>query len=992
MTNNIDFILKTGLQVPGNVAIGTYATVNAAPQGGMIVSGHVGIGTATATNALVVSGNVQISNTGSLAGIYFSDGSFQSSAAAGTAVGGSSGSIQYNNSGSLGGNNSLVWDNTNVSLGIGTSLPVNNTLAVYGTTPAFFDTGGATPQILIGPSKVTNSAVLGYTFPTGYLSTQGGTTAITWNSSGYVNLGSSSSAANPLDVSGGAAIGSGAGYAGTALAAGMGLVVQNQVGIGTTATTSNAELEVALSNAYTGATTLVLRQNNNGSGNFVDMRASLAAGGATRFSINNVGNVTTGGWNGTTINANYGGTGLTSYAAGDLLYSAAANPSGLSRLAAGGTNNVLIITGGVPTWGSVSLTAGVTGILPLANGGTNTALTAVNGGILYGTSTGMAFSPVANLTYNAQNGFVGIGSSLPAAALDVNGNAYVRNGLAVPAGGFSVGGSAPSSFSGAVMVAGLTSNTTISAAGAVTVNSLTSNTAITVTTGGIAVTGASSITGNLTVNGNLILTGNSYVSQANILMVSDSMIYLADGNPGNTYDIGMIGSYNNGTNYYTGLVYNHANDYWTLFDTLTQQPNVTVNFGASSYGNFQAGNIKASGNVTSTSAATGTIIIPNSGGLGVGGNAWIGGTLNASGVTSIAQLYASSVSASGALQAASVSSNATISATGAISGANMSTAGSLWANAIQANTSVYTVTVYASGNLEGATVTSNGAISGANMSTAGTVWANAVQANTAIYGANTFTSGTVTGNVIVANLAISTPGPISANAIQANTTIYTPSVVASTALTGNIVVANLAISTAGTLSANAIQANAAIFAGSTVSAVGNINGATLTSNGAISGASISSSGSAAANTITANAAIYSGNTITAVGTITGNVLNANTSVTVSNVGIWTGNTATTSTTGLISVDSFSALAYRTMHYLTQITDTSTNPYSIHSNQIVLIHDGVSAVYKTEFNEIYNVQQLGTWDANYTSNIVSLTFTATSATAKQIKVMRSGIQT
>jgi len=61
--------------------------------------------------------------------------------------------------------------------------------------------------------------------------------------------------------------------------------------------------------------------------------------------------------------------------------------------AAGTTGQVLIATtSSAPSWGQVSLTAGVTGTLPIANGGTNSTATATAGGIGYGTGTAYAFT------------------------------------------------------------------------------------------------------------------------------------------------------------------------------------------------------------------------------------------------------------------------------------------------------------------------------------------------------------------------------------------------------------------------------------------------------------------------------------------------------------------------------------------------------------------------------------------------------------------------
>lgn len=90
-------------------------------------------------------------------------------------------------------------------------------------------------------------------------------------------------------------------------------------------------------------------------------------------SITTLGTVTTGTWNATTVAANHGGTGFSSYAVGDLLY--ADSTSTLAKLADIAVGNVLL-SGGVataPSWGKVSLTAAVSGILPAANGGTGVA-------------------------------------------------------------------------------------------------------------------------------------------------------------------------------------------------------------------------------------------------------------------------------------------------------------------------------------------------------------------------------------------------------------------------------------------------------------------------------------------------------------------------------------------------------------------------------------------------------------------------------------------
>ena len=86
----------------------------------------------------------------------------------------------------------------------------------------------------------------------------------------------------------------------------------------------------------------------------------------------------------TAVTAAQGGTGQSSYTAGDLLYASGA--TALSKLATGSATQVLH-GGATPSWSALSLTDDVTGILSVVNGGTGTdALTANN--VLLGNGTG----------------------------------------------------------------------------------------------------------------------------------------------------------------------------------------------------------------------------------------------------------------------------------------------------------------------------------------------------------------------------------------------------------------------------------------------------------------------------------------------------------------------------------------------------------------------------------------------------------------------------
>ena len=176
-------------------------------------------------------------------------------------------------------------------------------------------------------------------------------------------------------------IGNGTGYTLNPLTPGAGIGVTNGVGAITVANTgvlSNiASSGISVSSA-TGNVTIANTGVLSWSGGSTGLTPATATTGA----------VTLAG----TLGAGYGGTGLSTYAVGDLLYASGA--TALSRLADVATGNALI-SGGVttaPSWGKIGLTTHVSGTLPIGNGGTNGTATAIAGAIAYGTGSAYAFT------------------------------------------------------------------------------------------------------------------------------------------------------------------------------------------------------------------------------------------------------------------------------------------------------------------------------------------------------------------------------------------------------------------------------------------------------------------------------------------------------------------------------------------------------------------------------------------------------------------------
>lgn len=125
-------------------------------------------------------------------------------------------------------------------------------------------------------------------------------------------------------------------------------------GTGVTTTPANGALLIGNGSGYT-SSTLTAGSNitiTNASGS-ITIAASGGGGGVTSFetSLNGLtpattttGAVTLAG----TLGATSGGTGLSTYATGDIIYASASNT--LAKLTAGSNTQVLTLAGGVPTW------------------------------------------------------------------------------------------------------------------------------------------------------------------------------------------------------------------------------------------------------------------------------------------------------------------------------------------------------------------------------------------------------------------------------------------------------------------------------------------------------------------------------------------------------------------------------------------------------------------------------------------------------------------
>jgi len=160
----------------------------------------------------------------------------------------------------------------------------------------------------------------------------------------------------------------------------------------------------------------------------IDISASYVG----QNTITTLGTVTTGTWSASTIATTRGGTGLTSYATGDLLYSSASDT--LSKLTKPSATSLLTMnSAGTPTWAALTDT-GITGLGTVTLGTWNaTVITAQYGGtgvgsyskgdLLYAGSTGSSLSALTVLAAGTNGQTLQLQNGVPVWA-DLDGGSY----------------------------------------------------------------------------------------------------------------------------------------------------------------------------------------------------------------------------------------------------------------------------------------------------------------------------------------------------------------------------------------------------------------------------------------------------------------------------------------------------------------------------------------------------------------------------------------
>jgi len=208
---------------------------------------------------------------------------------------------------------------------------------------------------------------------------------------------------------------------------------------------------------------------------------------------------------GSALGAASGGTGLSSYTAGDLLY--ASGTTTLAKLAIGSNTQILTVSGGALTWSSsaavTSFSAGTTGLTPS---------TGTTGAVTLAGTLNVANGGTGQTSYTDGQLLIGnsSGNTLSKATLTAGANITITNS----AGGITIAASSPGTGTvTSVNASGGTTGLSFSGGPVTTTGTLTMAGTLIVANGG---TGATTLTGMLKGNGTSAFTagtaGTDYVA------------------------------------------------------------------------------------------------------------------------------------------------------------------------------------------------------------------------------------------------------------------------------------------------------------------------------------------------------------------------------------------------------------------------------------------------------------------------------------------------
>jgi hypothetical protein len=101
--------------------------------------------------------------------------------------------------------------------------------------------------------------------------------------------------------------------------------------------------------------------------------------------------------------------------------------------------------------------------------------------------------------------------------------------------------------------------------------------------------------GNITIAGNFTVSGTTTTVSTQDLVVNDPMIYIGEGSTSNTADLGLVGSFDDGTYQHAGIVRDASDNIWKIFKGVTDEPSTTINFAQGSLDDLAVNNVEVAG-------------------------------------------------------------------------------------------------------------------------------------------------------------------------------------------------------------------------------------------------------------------------------------------------------------------------------------------------------------------------------------------------------------
>jgi hypothetical protein len=244
-------------------------------------------------------------------------------------------------------------------------------------------------------------------------------------------------------------------------------------------------------------------------------------------------------------------------------------------------------------------------------------------------------------------------------------------------------------------------------------------------------------TGDVTIAGNLTVNGNSTVINANNITINDTLIYMANANPANSYDIGIVGHFTAGTYQHTGVVRQASSNTWTFFSNVATEPsgNVLTFDSNTVYDTIKVGGIVWGNGASFVDSVSGY------------GNTQVAsylttyrGALTANNFNSTA-VYAGTIGNTGASLVGTIATAAQTNITSVGTLTSLGVGGTITATTLQAGT-----IGNAGASIQGATGAFTGAVTG-NTFAGIAVYAGTIgNTGAALTGATLTTSGTITIN------------------------------------------------------------------------------------------------------------------------------------------------------------------------------------------------------------------------------------------------------